>query len=261
MHRIEHLDIDTHHEIDHVVYQAGDSQRWVILCFSTECMVLTKAGIQLAKPGDCFIKTPSFIEHHFAPKNAETGFINDWIHVVSDTLGDLVDALALPTNELIHTQNPLILRTYLCKLIHERNALYPFWEQKCSNIVEAMLISLGRTYQELQTDDPKQYRESLLELRNYVKEHLDSPWNVTKMAQNAGLSNSRFSVLYKKRFGRGPNDDLIEMRLEQAKILLISTNKCLADIAQICGFQNEFYFSRIFKSRVNISPGAYRKQL
>lgn len=260
MHYIEHLDVDTHHELDHVVYRPGLPHLWVVMCFSTECMVFTKKGTELAKPGDCFIKTPSFLEHHFAPEHAETGFVNDWAHVTSDSLDQLVQSLSLPTNELIHTGDPFLLRPYLWKLIHERNTLYPFWEQKCSNIVEAMFLCLGRAYRELQESDPKQHRQSLLLLRSYVKEHLDSPWNVTKMAQRAGLSNSRFSVLYKKRFGRGPNDDLIEMRLEKARGLLISTNKCLSEIALLCGFPNEFYFSRMFKSRVHTSPGAYRRQ-
>lgn len=260
MFHIDILDIDTHHDIDHVVHRSGGSPYWVIMCFSTDCMVMTKNGLERAKPGDCFLKAPEFVEYHFTPKDSTSGFVNDWAHCSSDILRQEMERFHVPANQLISTQNPLILRTYLCKIIQERNTFAPFWEEKIDNIMQAMLICLGRTYLEAQTADPKQYRAEFLQLRNLVREHLGESWSVSRMAQMLGLSNSRFSVLYKKYFGRSPNDDLVDMRLEYSKVLLASTGRCLADIAQLCGFQNEFYFSRVFKSHEKISPGAYRRQ-
>ena len=74
-----------------------------------------------------------------------------------------------------------------------------------------------------------------------------------------GLSSSRLSVLYKKRFNLSPNEDLIQMRIDKSKLLLLSTNLKLQHISQLCGFKNEYYFSRIFKERENVTPGAYRE--
>ena len=49
------------------------------------------------------------------------------------------------------------------------------------------------------------------------------------------------------------------MRIDKSKLLLLSTNLKLQHISQLCGFKNEYYFSRIFKERENVTPGAYRK--
>ena len=260
MYKVIILDTDTHHEVSHVVRCHGGTDFWIIMCFASDCMVMTKSGLKRARPGDCFIKSPDFIEYHYTPKDCSDGFINDWIHLSSEDLWEDMQELQLPVNELIHTGQPLLLRSSLSKIIQEKNGVLPFWERKCSNLTEGLLIRLAKVFHETQNTDTKQYGELLLGLRNYMQEHLEEEWSVARMAEEVGLSSSRFSVLYKKRFGRSPNEDLIEMRLEKAKLLLIATNRCLQDIAQTCGFQNEYYFSRVFKSRENVTPGNYRRE-
>lgn len=259
MYRIEHLDIETHHEKSFVISREGNGKTWVIVCFATDCMIMTKQGMGCAHPGDVFIKSPDFLEYHFSPEGMEGGFVNDWIHF-SGPAQDALSAFRLPENQLLHTRNPAILRPYLIKMMQEQNQLLPFWEEKCANVLEAMLIRLARECHDSRQSSPKLYNAELSALRSEIRSHPEEGWSVSRMAKKLGLSDSRFSVLYKKRFGRSPKDDLIEMRLDKAKILLLSTDLCLEDIARLCGFQNEFYFSRVFKARERISAGAYRKQ-
>ncbi len=49
------------------------------------------------------------------------------------------------------------------------------------------------------------------------------------------------------------------MRIDKAKLLLLSTDLKLQNIAQMCGFKNEYYFSRVFKEREDMAPGAFRR--
>lgn len=114
------LDTDTHHEISHVVRCHGGTDFWIIMCFASDCMVMTKSGLKRARPGDCFIKSPDFIEYHYTPKDCSDGFINDWIHLSSENLWEDMQELQLPVNELIHTGQPLLLRSSLSKIIQEK---------------------------------------------------------------------------------------------------------------------------------------------
>ncbi|QHW32814.1 helix-turn-helix domain-containing protein [Paenibacillus rhizovicinus] len=61
-------------------------------------------------------------------------------------------------------------------------------------------------------------------------------------------------------FGRTPNEYVNEYRLEQAKLLLLTTDKPVADIAASVGFEDPAYFARRFAKGAAMSPSAYRKQ-
>lgn len=260
MYTILHVDIDTRHEISHVIHRKGKANLWEIICFVTDCMVMTEAGMQRAQPGDCFIKSPDFIEYRHTPVDAECGFTEDWLYLAAEEMEGFLGKLGLPVNRLIRTHHPLFLRAYLQRIIRERNSLLPLWEYKCSNLAEAMLLHLAQSYKEYKEKNTIQYK-GFLQLRNRVWTHLEEDWSVARMAGEVGLSCSRFSVLYKMRFGKSPNEDLIELRMEKAKNLLLSTNWRLNKIARVCGFQNESYFSRVFKMRTGVSPDTYRREL
>ena len=62
------------------------------------------------------------------------------------------------------------------------------------------------------------------------------------MSDMVGLSSSRLSVLYKKRFNLSPNEDLIQMRIDKSKLLLLSTNLKLQHISQLCGLKRILFF-------------------
>ncbi|MDY3304712.1 MAG: helix-turn-helix domain-containing protein [Clostridia bacterium] len=52
----------------------------------------------------------------------------------------------------------------------------------------------------------------------------------------------------------------MKIRLDNAKKLLISTDLPIYKIDVESGFENEFYFSRIFKRKGNITPSGYRNK-
>lgn len=257
---IRHVEIQTPHPKEFIASHPADGETWVILCFSTDCMILTELGLERARPGDVFIKSSDFREYHYTPEDMEQGFVNDWLHLTSDSVQTLLRELELPVNRLIPTGDKSALRPYLHQMIQEETMLLPYLNLKMENLVFAMLIGLARVCHNARNTELSQYHEGLTALRSAMRGGLDEEWSIPDMAKKLGLSSSRFSVLYKKRFGRSPHDDLMDMRIDKAKELLLYTDRRLADIALSCGFQNEFYFSRVFKARVSVSPGAYRRE-
>lgn len=85
--------------------------------------------------------------------------------------------------------------------------------------------------------------------------------DVGKMAANMGMSRSGFQHLYKKMFGASVMTEVITARVERAKRLLSSTNLTVKEIAERCGYSNEYNFMRQFKSRTGRTPTEYRKSL
>lgn len=95
---------------------------------------------------------------------------------------------------------------------------------------------------------------------SYMSYHLAEPLSIQDMSKRAHLSPSRFREVFRKRFGMPPHQYLVQLRLNHAKELLLSTSYSLAQIADFCGYSDVSHFSNAFKSRIGCTPGAYRQQ-
>ena len=86
------------------------------------------------------------------------------------------------------------------------------------------------------------------------------PWTVEKIADELQLSATWLNILYLERYGLSLKQDIIKARIEYAKQLICYTDSPLRDVATLSGFQNEYYFSRVFKKVTSRTPGEYRKK-
>ena len=76
-----------------------------------------------------------------------------------------------------------------------------------------------------------------------------------------GRSPSTVTRLFKKTTGRSFKQYQVWFRLEQACRLLVSMpNRPVTEIAQVVGFDDPLYFSRVFRKHLDISPSGYRKK-
>lgn len=94
-----------------------------------------------------------------------------------------------------------------------------------------------------------------------IQENYTNPeFNVAAIAEILGLHHNYFSVLYKKETGISPLKAITDYRLTNACKMLRFTDMLIKEIANVNGYSDEFYFSRIFKKTFGISPDAYRKK-
>jgi len=94
----------------------------------------------------------------------------------------------------------------------------------------------------------------------YMATHLNEPLNVAKLASVANISSSHFFVVFKRRTGQAPIDYFIHLRMARARRLLEETSMSVKDIAATLGYEDPFYFSRLFKAVSRFSPTDYRAQ-
>lgn len=79
-------------------------------------------------------------------------------------------------------------------------------------------------------------------------------------ARALSLSPSRASHLAHELFGVSFQEMLLQERIARAKVLLMSSTYSMNEIAKRVGIDNEYYFSRLFKKKVGIPPGRFRKE-
>lgn len=95
-------------------------------------------------------------------------------------------------------------------------------------------------------------------ITSYFAFHISEPINVSDMAKRAGLSPSRFTVLFKQHFEMTPYQYLLKLRIEHAKELLREGHS-IQKVSEYCGFTDVHHFSKTFKSATRVNPGYYKR--
>jgi AraC-like DNA-binding protein len=139
------------------------------------------------------------------------------------------------------------------------------WKESAGLELEGALIRISRLVQFAKYDSTLGVRERdhlqrFREIRSILYQRSSEHWTAASLAEMAGLGVNRFTVLYKKFFHISPIDDLISIRLEKSKRMLLRGGWSVGEVAERCGFSSMYYFSRIFKSKVGCSPRVFLRQ-
>ncbi len=93
----------------------------------------------------------------------------------------------------------------------------------------------------------------------YMREHLNQPLQVATLAALANVSPSHFYALFKQLTGLSPMDYFTRLRMRHACRLLDSTPASVKEVAAALGYDDPFYFSRVFKTVNQVPPSQYRR--
>lgn len=99
-------------------------------------------------------------------------------------------------------------------------------------------------------------------MKRYMEEnYTDSQFSLGVLAEKLNLSSGYLSILFKKTFGIPFQDYLLQLRMEKAKLLLLTTHLKNYEIAEQIGFEDVNYFSLKFKKYFRLSPKQYKEMV
>jgi AraC-like DNA-binding protein len=101
--------------------------------------------------------------------------------------------------------------------------------------------------------------QRLLPVLRYVARNLDRPLTRTALAREANLSPTRFHDVFKGHLGVAPMAYVQQQRMSRAKRMLLNTDLSVFQVAARAGFEDPYYFSRVFHRSQGCSPSAFRK--
>ncbi|CAM3488702.1 response regulator [Aeromicrobium ponti] len=102
----------------------------------------------------------------------------------------------------------------------------------------------------------KQYME---QTKNYILEHFsDKNLTLTSICNYLHVSTSYFSILFKKEMNMTFGEYLSKVRMEEAKKLLKISDYKAYEIAEMVGYNDQYYFSTVFKKQIGLSPTEFR---
>jgi AraC-like DNA-binding protein len=96
---------------------------------------------------------------------------------------------------------------------------------------------------------------------NYMREHCHEPLTRDGVARKIGLSPAHFSRLVRRALGHPFSEELQRIRLRTATRLLAQPHLSIKEIAAHCGFNDQSYFTRVFREKHGVPPQAFRKSI
>jgi AraC-like DNA-binding protein len=101
---------------------------------------------------------------------------------------------------------------------------------------------------------------ALRKVERFIQENYSRKISLKEAADISGLSPPYFSTIFKEEMGENFSSYLNQLRVEKASRLLWETDQPLSEIASSCGFEDQSWFSKIFKNYTGFSPGRFRAQ-
>lgn len=105
-------------------------------------------------------------------------------------------------------------------------------------------------------------RPVVTEAKKYLYKHFrDSDLDLNMAARSIGISSAYLSRLMKQELGMSFKDFLTSLRINEAIVLMRSTDRPINEIAETVGYKSQHYFSTAFKHIMGISPSEHRKNI
>lgn len=104
-------------------------------------------------------------------------------------------------------------------------------------------------------------KNSIHLIEAYLRQNYQEDINLQKIADRFFLSKEYISRKFKQEYNKTITDYLTKIRIEKAKELLENPHLKIYEIAYNVGYQNEKYFSKVFKKFVGVTPNEYRNSV
>ena len=96
------------------------------------------------------------------------------------------------------------------------------------------------------------------QVEKFLKDHLTEHISLADVAKKFSYSPAYLDLPFKKEYNLGIIECLIYLKMCRAATLLVSSPLRIKEICRHCGYEDPYYFSRLFKNTFGMSPRQYR---
>jgi AraC-like DNA-binding protein len=114
-------------------------------------------------------------------------------------------------------------------------------------------------YRSLKKEEGEENDRVIKAAIHFMEENIEKRLSLKQMAEFVGYSTSHFSHLFQEKMHQSPGTFFNQLKVDEAAVLLSTTQMKINQICFKVGFDDPYYFSRLFTKVKGISPSEYRK--
>ncbi|WP_108868174.1 AraC family transcriptional regulator [Aquimarina aquimarini] len=199
--------------------------------------------------GYIFFHTPDFYEFYFLNKKL-TQF--PFYYSLKNP-----PYLTLSAHELLH------IETRFKEINTEYYQNLSYKKQKLASLINLTYIDLTRLYASFESQKSilsPSYLQTLQTLESIIEDFYKTEKSAKFYAQKLNISSKHLNRIAKATLNKTTTEIIIERILLEAKRLIVHSKNSLTNIAEILGYDDYAYFSKLFKSKTKITPLEFRKK-
>lgn len=245
------------HDADFFVDRPQGSGDYLLLLLKSDTL-MTLDGKEIQIPANSFFLYQKGTPQHYRCMPQHT-FLNDWIHFLfEDDEEAQFLSYHIPYNTPIPLKHLHFLSFCIKSIAYENYTNHLNKDKNIACYLALLFSKVEEAMQETKHTIPNTKFEMLSTIRSTIYSKPYEFVNVESAAHAVRMSRSSFQHQYKQQFGVSFMQDLIQSRISYAKMLLISTNLTISEIAVHCGYHSCAHFVRQFKATANATPTEYR---
>ncbi|MBB5394778.1 AraC family transcriptional regulator [Mucilaginibacter sp. AK015] len=234
----------------------GSNEYILLYCIDGEGHVYLNGYEHNLKPNTFFI-IPRNVAHRY--KSSETNpWSIYWVHFSGPNAG-LIYNRSLENN--LPVVQPVPYDASRIKLYEQiYTVLEHSYHEKEMEIVNINLLHFISSLVYYKQTNPVDYDNDFVSNSiAYMKKHLSTKVEVEQLARQQGISASHYLRLFKQKTGTSPINYFNLLKIQTSCQYLYFTDRSIKEICADIGFDDPYYFSRLFSKLIGISPSKYRK--
>lgn len=206
------------------------------------------------EPGSLFLLFPD-VRHAYHPDPA-TGWTEFWVGF----RGSQVDAML--ANGIISPDKPFYQLGHQARLISGFQTIFeqvklqsPLYQFRvCAEVLRLLAETLSIERLSIQ---PTRSQKIVERAKSFIEENISSVFDLNGLAAEARLSLPNLNEVFKSYTGMTPYQYCIHAKINRAKEILASGETSVKSISLQLGFDDPYYFSRLFKKKTGVSPSQW----
>lgn len=233
--------------------EEGVDEYILIYCVEGEGVIEVENRPYMIKKHEVFCIPPNKKHRYYASQDNPWSIY--WVHFKGEdtkhyplTTCEVIEVNSIPGETRIITLFDILFRT-LQRTYTQGNYIY---------ISQVLGLILAEIYYREKVDGASKQDKHITAVIRYMYKNLDRNLRLEDLANELHLSKSYINTGFKKYANKSPIDFFIHLKMQEACKLLKSTDMYILEISHTLGYDDQYYFSRIFKKVIGVSPKEYR---
>lgn len=182
-----------------------------------------------------------------------------WVHFTGNEVEEILKYYNINLqNNILYIGTSPDYQWLFGQMIQELQLCRPRYDELISLQLRNIFVLISRAIMSTNKFSSTSEKEVAFAM-HYFRKNYNTEISIEEYSESRGFSNCWFIQCFKEITGSSPLQYILKLRISNAQSLLENTDYTITEIANMVGYTNSLYFSRLFHKYIGMSPKEYRK--